>query len=124
MGETRNVRLLRTGIGIMIGFLLLWAAVAVAYQGVASFQFGQRILGIVVIVVIGPLLEVCTHVIGVKTRGLGRGIIIGMFAGMLVGGWFVVQSGGALGAAVSIPLFVFFFALFTAWLRERFSGRV
>jgi hypothetical protein len=122
MSETRNIRLLRTAIGIIVGFLLMWAAVAVAYQGLAWFQAGQRILGIVVLVAVGPLLEIFTHVTGIKTRGLGRGIIMGMFAGMMGGGRFVAQNDGPLWAAVSIPLYIFFSALFIAWVRERFSS--
>ena len=123
MGETRNIRLLRTGIGIIVGFLLMWAAVVVAYQGVTWFRAGQRIQGIVVLAGVGPLLEMGTHVIGIKTVGLGRGIIMGMIAAMIVGARFIAQSGGGVAAAVAIPVFVFFSALFTAWVRERFSSR-
>ena len=39
MVEPRVIRLLRTAIGMILGFLLMWAAVAVAYQGLI---YGQR----------------------------------------------------------------------------------
>jgi hypothetical protein len=123
MGEALPIRLLRTTVGIVVGFLLMGAAVALAYQGAIWLQSSQRILGVIVFVAVGPVLEVCTHVIGIRTIGLGRGIMMGMLAGMIMGGRLVAQRGGGLWAAVFIPLLVFFSALFAAWVRERFSPR-
>ena len=122
MSDRLKAGLVRTGIGLVVGFLLMFAAVQLAYQGLVWFQAGQTIVGTLVLILVGPLLELCTHLVGIRTIGLGRGVILGMVAAMVVGGVFIANQYNALRPALYVPPFVFFSALFVAWLRERFSA--
>jgi hypothetical protein len=121
MGEARNIRLLRTAVGILVGFWLMFAAVQAAYLGFARYAEGLETSGVVILLMVGPLLELCTHLIGTRTRGLGRGVIMGIFIGMVVGGILIAKNYDALRPAFYLPPYVFLAALFIAWLRDRFS---
>lgn len=54
MAKGRTIRLLRTAVGMVIGFLLMRAAVAVAYQG---WLTQQRTLGMIMLVAVGIILS-------------------------------------------------------------------
>lgn len=123
MSDKLRAGLVRTGIGLVVGFLLMFAAVNLAYQGLVWFQAEQTIVGTLALILVGPLLELCTHLIGIRTIGLGRGVILGMVVAMVVGGVFIANQYNALRPAVLIPTFVFLSALFVAWIRERFASK-